>query len=156
MFSLIPKTDTGLWLGPLLWFSPPGALLSIPGRLVRADSFLMVPVHAGCAAVTQTDSYALERVKIVDPQQISLISSLIVHTPHPTELPVHSQLHHQVTVHPFFLFVSHQVWWLVETHRSVIYHRFVPLQTWPTVRGAFILKIPTVSLPHQNANLNGK
>lgn len=41
MFSLIPKTDTGLWLGPVE-FSPPVALLSIPGRLVRPDVFLFV------------------------------------------------------------------------------------------------------------------
>lgn len=153
MFSLIPKTDTGLWLGPLLWFSPPGALLSIPGRLVRADSFLMVPVHAGCAAVTQTDSYALERVKIVDPQRISLISSLIVHTPHHTEHPVHSQLHHQVPIHSFSFCESSGL--MASWNPQEVCH-FVPLQTRSTVRGAFMLKIPTVSLPHQNANLNRK
>lgn len=65
MFSLIPKTDTGLWLGPIE-FSPPVALLSIPGRLVRVDFFY-------CSSSSwQYGShvnyyYALERVKIVDP-----------------------------------------------------------------------------------------
>lgn len=51
LFFFIPKTDTGLWLGPVE-FSPPVALLSIPGRLVRADVFFfIVPVLAGSMAV---------------------------------------------------------------------------------------------------------
>lgn len=114
----------------------------------------MVPIGAGCTAVTQTDSYALERVKIVDPQQISLISSLIVHPPHRAQRPV--------TAPPsgygsLFLFIGRQVRSPVGTRRrSVISNRFVPLKTWSTVRGAFILKIPVVSIPHPNANLNEK
>lgn len=42
MFSLIPKTDTGLWLGPVE-FSPPVALLSITGSLFRADGYFPCP-----------------------------------------------------------------------------------------------------------------
>lgn len=114
----------------------------------------MVPVEDGCMTVTQTDSYALERVKIVDPQQISLISSLIVHPPHRTERPV--------TAPPsgydsLFLFIGRQGWSPVGTRRrSVISNHLVPLQTWSTVRGAFILKIPVVCISHPNANLNEK
>lgn len=42
MFSLIPKTDTGLWLGPVE-FSPPVDLLSIAGSLFRADGYFPCP-----------------------------------------------------------------------------------------------------------------
>lgn len=70
MFSLIPKTDTGLWLGPIE-FSPPVALLSIPGRLVRPDVFLFVCFLKSSSSWQYGSHvnyyYALERVKIVDP-----------------------------------------------------------------------------------------
>lgn len=114
----------------------------------------MVPVDAGCTTVTQTDSYALERVKIVDPQQISLISSLIVHPPHRTERPVTAPPSGSDSL---FLFIGRQGWSPVGTRRrSVISNHLVPLQTWSTVRGAFILKIPIVSISYPNANLNEK
>lgn len=61
MFSLIPKTDAGLWLGPLLVQSTSSSL-SISGRLVRADSFFIVPVSSWQYDSHVNYYYALERV----------------------------------------------------------------------------------------------
>lgn len=89
MFSLIPKTDTGLWLGPL---SSVHQLLFYLSRAVgsKLTLFFIVPVPTGRMAV-ENYYYALERVKIVDPQPISPLSSLIVSTPHHAENQVPSQ-----------------------------------------------------------------
>ena len=68
MFSLIPKTDTGLWLGPVE-FSPPVALLSIPGPSGQTSFFIFY--HCSSSRWQYGSHvnyyYALERVQIVDP-----------------------------------------------------------------------------------------
>lgn len=157
MFSLIPKTDTGLWLGPLLVQSTSSSF-NYPRPFGQSwQLFLIGPVLAGSIAVMWTVIMHLRELRLLFYSRYLLSPALL--SPH----HIAPRIKSTQLVWQWFSFPCHPScresadllanWRMCKKPKKSPYQLklFCPSADFVYKRGAFIVVLPTACITHPSS-----